>query len=314
MPENAFASSMSASSIDVDKASSSAPGNYSDDAAYIGYTRASVATNAEPVVSWNKGGVLRLLTYNDPDPAHWKVSTVIDNIGPVTSTVTKLQDITNHKLWLFFGTGRYFVKGDDAANVQTLFGIQDPCYYSESTDNFGSAASACTTSIAASNTAAGLTSTSATTLVDKSTATVTTVAAANATLASNKKGWYINLGAASGSNYPKRVITNPVASTTGVITFTTFTPSTDVCTYGGTTSAWSIKYDTGGVGSTNLKGQILIQLSTGAFQQIDVATAFTENLNRETPQYQGVPPKSEPAITTNSNHTPSKRILHIQEK
>jgi Tfp pilus tip-associated adhesin PilY1 len=314
MPDDAFASSLAASSIDVDKASSSAPGNYSDDAAYIGYTRASVATNAEPVVSWNKGGVLRLLTYNDPNPANWKVSTVIDNIGPVTSTVTKLQDITNHKLWLFFGTGRYFVKGDDPANVQTLFGIQDPCYYSESTDNFGLAASACSTSIAASTTAAGLTSTSATTLVDKSTATVTTLAAANAALASGKKGWYINLGAASGSNYPKRVITNPVASTTGVITFTTFTPSTDVCTFGGTTSVWSVKYDTGGVGSINLKGQILIQLSTGAFQQIDVATAFTENLNRETPQYQGVPPKSEPAITTNSNHTPSKRILHIQEK
>ncbi len=321
MPDNAFAGSLSASSIDVDKVDSLLPGFYSDDAVYIGYSRAG----AEKPVSWNRGGILRLLTYNDSSPANWKVTTVIDNIGPVTASVTKLQDKTDHKLWLFFGTGRYFVKGDDPTNVQTLFGIQDPCYYDASNlaspHTFKAAtSSSCTTPLVASMAtptgtpaaSAGITGASASTLVDQSTSI--NIDTSTKKLESGKDGWYINLGAVNGTNYPKRTITNPVSSTNGVITFTTFTPSTDVCAYGGTTSVWAVKYNTGGVGSTNLKGQILIQLSTGAFQQIDVATAFTESLNRETVQYKGVPPKSEPAITTNANHIPSKRILHIQER
>jgi type IV pilus assembly protein PilY1 len=311
MPDNGFGGSLSGASLDADRKKTSLAGAYSDDAVYIGYAKAGTVVP----ISWNKGGILRLLTYDNPDPANWSVSRVIDDIGPVTSSVTKLQDVTNHKLWLFFGTGRYYVKGDDPSNVNTLFGILEPCYFASSNpttvDTFqGSVAAPCTTTISATSTATGMTSASASTLVDQSTAITTS----GGVLATGKEGWYINLGAASGSSYPKRTITNPVANSTGVVLFTAFTPSTDVCTYGGTTSVWAVKYNTGGVGSTKLKGQILIQLSTGAFQQIDVASAFTENLGRETPQYQGVPPRSEPSITTNANHFPSKRILHIQER
>jgi Tfp pilus tip-associated adhesin PilY1 len=296
MPDNAFAGSLSGSSIDTDKYNSTLPGAYSDDAIYIGYSRGNTATPT----AWDKGGVLRLLTNNDYAHANWKVSTVIDGIGPVTSSVTKLQDKYLHQLWLYFGTGRYFVKGDDPDNVQSLFGIKDPCY--NTSDTF---TANCTTSLTGVTAATNATGANATGVVDQTSSI--------GAVASSATGWKIDLGVKSGSNYPKRTITNPVASTNGVVTFTTFTPSTDVCTYGGTTSVWTVKYNTGGVGSTNLKGQILVQLSTGAFQQIDVTTAFNQSLNRETIQYQGVPPKSEPAMTTNANHTPSKRILHIQE-
>ncbi len=301
MPSNAFAGALSGSSIDTDKYRTSLPGAYSDDAVYIGYTRGNTATPT----AWDKGGVLRLLTYNKPSPSDWKISTVIDGIGPVTSSIAKLQDTTNHQLWLYFGTGRYFVKADDPANVQSLFGLKDPCYTSTDTfaDTCDSGGAYTPPTVTASSSSSGATFSD---LVDQ-TSSIGTVAA-------TKRGWKIDLGVASGNNYPKRVITNPVSSTNGVVTFTAFTPSTDVCTYGGTTSLWAVRYNTGGVGSINLKGQIIIQLSTGAFQQVDVSSAFTQSLNRETIQYQGVPPKSEPAITTNANHIPSKRILHIQER
>ena len=309
MPSNAFAGSLSGSSIDLDKYNSTLDERasnstnpkvaYSDDAVYIGYARGNAATPT----AWDKGGVLRMLTYNNYSPANWKVSRVIDGIGPVTSSVNKLQDKYNHQLWLYFGSGRYFIKGDDPDNVQSLFGVKDTCY--NNSDTF---TANCTDSLTVTATATASVGAIVTGVSDQTTlGTVDTTD-------SNYKGWKIDLGIKAGTNFTKRVISNPVASTSGVVTFTTFTPSQDVCTYGGTTSVWALKYNTGGVGSTNLKGQILIQLSTGAFEQIDVSKAFTQSGNRETPQYQGVPPKSEPAITTNANHTPSKRILHIQER
>jgi Tfp pilus tip-associated adhesin PilY1 len=300
MPDMAFGGSLSASTIDVEKYDSTLAGAYSDDAVYVGYTRNSTATPT----AWDKGGVLRVLTYNNPDPATWKVSTVIDNIGPVTSSITKLQDKTAGKLWLYFGTGRYFVKGDDPTNIQSLFGIKDPCFLTGNTY----AATCHTDGAYSAPTVTAPTSTAGATFSGLSDQT------SIGTVAASDLGWKIDLAAASGSNYPQRVITNPVASSNGIVTFTSFTPSTDVCTYGGKSSVWAVKYNSGGVATANLKGQILIQLSTGAFQQIDVATAFTQSGGRQTTFYQGVPPKSEPAITSNSNHRPSKRILHIQER
>ena len=218
--------------------------------------------------------------------------------------MAKLQDKSKHNLWLYFGSGRYFLKGDDPDNVQTIYGVKEPCFgNSGTTDSFsGSFGSPCTTTMSLSSTASGA---SGTGMVNQ-TNSITAVS-------NSATGWFIDLPGKSGSNFPKRVITDPVASTSGILTFTAFTPSTDICSYGGTTSAWSIDYATGGVPS-GLKGQILIQLSTGAFQQVDAGSAFTQSLNRESIQYDGVPPKNQPAITTNANHVPSKRILHIQER
>jgi Tfp pilus tip-associated adhesin PilY1 len=309
MPSNAFAGSLSGSSIDVDKYSSSLSGAYSDDAVYIGYARGE--PESAPT-SWNKGGVLRLLTYNQYSPDLWSVSKAVDDIGPVTSAVTRIQDKTNHNLWLYFGTGRYFVKGDDPSNVQTLYGVKDLCFGSTgTTDTFsGSFGTPCTTTItvgSSGTTGASSTIGSTGNLLVNQTTSVTTVA-------SSDNGWFINLAGASSSTYPKRVVTDPLSSTNGIITFTTFTPSLDVCSYGGTTSLWAIKYDTGGSGIAGLKGVVLIQLSTGAFQQVDVGTAFSQNLNRETTQFTGGSSKDPPPPFNNSNHTPSKRILHIQER
>jgi Tfp pilus tip-associated adhesin PilY1 len=297
VPDNAFAGNLTASTIDTDKwkAGPNLHGVYSDDSIYIGYTRLDAAAG-----TWSKGGVLRLLTNNDPDPANWKLSTLMDGIGPVTAAVTKLQDISAHNLWLYFGTGRYFYKTggtvDDAASRQALYGIKDPCYVYQP---FGSLKNtfdpACTTQVSASN------------LQNQ-----TTISTPDST----KNGWYINLAAedAAAGFKAERVITDPVASGTGAVFFTTFMPSTQLCGYGGQTTIWAANYSSGGVAPANLKGQLLIQLSTGAFQQVDLSTAFTGSEDRRTPPYKGVPPRNQPALTSNANHFPSKRVLHIQER
>ena len=126
----AFAGSMISSAIDTDL-------NYMDDAVYIGYTKRNTAdgagTTANPY-KWTQGGVGRLLTKENADPAQWAWSIVMDNIGPVTSAVAKLESTKNKILWLYFGTGRsYFAKADsidDPSNQRTLFGIKEPCFAS----------------------------------------------------------------------------------------------------------------------------------------------------------------------------------------
>ena len=56
----------------------------------------------------------------------------MSGIGPVTSSVARIQNKNNGELWLFFGTGRYFYKnttGTDDANTQrSILGIKDPCF------------------------------------------------------------------------------------------------------------------------------------------------------------------------------------------
>ena len=290
---NAFANSISSGTIDIDRKNKTALGFYSDDAIYIGYTQMDALTN-----TWTRGGVLRILTNNDPDPSNWTIATVIDGIGPVTSAIKKLQNPTTHKLWLFFGTGRYFYKTnviDDAGTRQALYGILDPCYTTG--DTFTTSCSSLSGTGSLSN-------------QDGRLATDTSA------LPSGSSGWHINLANTDTTTGFKaeRVISDPITTSTGTVFFTTFYPSENLCSYGGQSSVWAVNYDTGGVAPANLTGQLLIQLSTGAFKQINLATDFTVSNNRQTAPFLGVSPRNEGAITSNANHFPTKRILHIQER
>jgi len=301
MPSNAFAGSLSNATIDADRWDLTRSGSYSDDAIYIGYTRKDTTSSdvAHGLNKFSKGGILRVLTGDNLDPTNWTVSKVIDDIGPVTSTVTKLQDKPNNSLWLYFGTGRYFYKSGATVDEDfgsatnqyqqlALYGVKDPCYVGNDLSN-----TACSTTVAAN------------------TLTNQTTFSSSASIAN---GWYINLAKETTTFKAQRVVTDPVATSTGILFFTAFKPTVEVCGSGGETSLWAVNYSTAGPPSSNLKGQALLQLSTGAFQQVNLSTAFTQSGGRETVTFKGVPPKSPPAITANTDHFPSKRVLHIMEK
>ena len=114
----------------------------------------------------------------------------------------------------------------------------------------------------------------------------------------------------------ERVITEPVAMPNGAVFFTSFMPSTDICNYGGKSYMWGMRYDTGGTASTNqLKGKALVQVSTGAFEEVDLSIALTAELGRKMADPMiGKPPTDPPPIVSASGNKPLKRILHIQEK
>lgn len=288
MPVDAFAGRLTDSTIDTDRIDLTRAGAYSDDALYFGYTKKNTVSG-----KFNKGGVLRLLTGNNPDPSTWTVSTVIDNIGPVTSSVAKIQDSTNKALWLFWGTGRYYYKSgasideDIAGQQEAIYGVKDPCY---DFDTNKILTSSCTTSILESD------------LTDQ-TSSVSTVSS----------GWKIRLATASGSFNAQRIISNPTATTTGILYFTAFKPAADICSYGGNTSLWAVNYSDGGAPSAALAGVAIVQVSTGATFSFNLKSGLTNSGGRESTSIVGVPSQDSSTVVSNSDHYPNKKILSIME-
>jgi type IV pilus assembly protein PilY1 len=318
----AFAGSMLNSTNDSDM-------NYQDDAVYIGYTkRAGAGTVANPY-SWTNGGVGRLVTKEDPVPNNWQWSLVLDNIGPVTSSIARLQKNSNCStstgaagcLWLFFGTGRYYYAQqtgiDDQSGQRLIYGVKEPCVVSSG----GTLAidPTCTTPVS------GLTDVT-------SISGVPTESAANA---AGFNGWFITLDPAITGLGAERIITDPLAVTTGLVFFTSSEPYTDPCAIGGKTYIWALRYNTGGSSAYMLKGTALIQVSTAAIEQVTLKDAFKQNPNppngqnnnpsgtapynpdskgdRRTGAMEGLPPTQQ-GLSLMTQPPPIKRTIHIREK
>jgi hypothetical protein len=282
--------------------------SYQDDVVYEGYTNAETSTLSS--AQWIQGGVIRLLTktlltgnsssgysVNNTalNPANWEWSYLAKNIGAVTAAVAHIAHYPTGSTYpdtgyAFYGTGRYFFKTTaiDAANVQnSIFGVIDPCL-PKMTITAGSSgpvnppAMSLTTRVCndttQTNTACSL-GASANDIVDIGGETCLQNATSNSiTIAPNTFGWYINLAnPTSGNLVAERVITDPLAATSGAVFFTTFQPSTDVCDYGGQTNLWGVAYNTAGSVNGMLQGQALIQVSTGVINQVQLNSVFTNN-------------------------------------
>jgi len=321
---NAFAGSLATSWIDGDRSNAASPGFYSDDAVYIGYVRKCVSGDAGCTVgTWTKGGVLRLSTKESPDPAstdiakQWSVSSLISDIGPVTTSVTKLQDRNNKSLWIYFGTGRFFYKADDASSTsqQKLYGVKEPCYSTSDRQ----------LRTPYLNIAGGTDNRLDKTCTDAVSGTLTNqtgdaATAPAATLAATSPGWYLNLDTTNSSYLSERAITDPIAAPSGAVFFTTFKPSADICKFGGDSLIWALRYDTGGVPpGASMQGKALMQVSTGAFAEITLSTAFRNPTDlgkdgrRLASPISGVPPTSQ-GLSLITNPPPIKKFLHVREK
>jgi type IV pilus assembly protein PilY1 len=295
--------------IDVDM-------DYQDDAVYLGYVK---RTTSSPF-TWTDGGVGRLFTKESTNPTNWDWHAVVDGIGPVTSSVAKLQNNKYHNLFLYFGTGRYFYEiltnVDDPASQRKIFGVKDPCFTSSNafdtacTDTLSVSASACTATWSGP------------------VCNVTDVASAPTEATANNtsfKGWYVNLDLSGNYTYTEggtpvprayraeRVITDPLSTSTGLIFFTTYKPYNDECGLGGKSFIWSLRYNTGGAPGSRLKGVALLQVSTGSIEQLDLSTAFNEAGGRKTSALEGVPPTQQ-GLSLLSTPPPIKKVIHIREK
>ena len=314
---NAFAGSMINAVADFNL-------DYQDDALYVGYVKRAGSSGN---YTWTDGGVGRILTANttptNGSGGSWKWSPVIDGVGPVTSAVARLQNINYGTNWLFFGTGRYFFENpatgtnttpeiDDPTGQRRLFGLKDPCFVS----NFISPT--CTSSVTFSTS-------------DTAFPNVTSIASVPTEDTANSagfKGWFIDLDPSANYSYDgaaarlfrsERVITDPLATTSGVVFFTTYKPYGDECALGGKSFLWALRYNTGGAPSyAVMKGKALVQVSTASVEQLDLSSAFQGDAalhkdGRRTAAIEGVPPTAQ-GLSLLSQPPPVKRIMHMMER
>ncbi|MBU5637655.1 pilus assembly protein PilY [Geomonas sp. Red69] len=282
---NAFGGSMAGAGIDADKWDSSPAkvGQYEDDALYLGYTRLAAGGG------WT-GGVLRLFTGHDPDPGNWKTSRVIDDVGPVTGAVAKLQDRQYKRLWLYFGGGRYFNTQDDLSPQRALYGVSEPCY-------------------AGDNTLRGDCSTPTLKPSDLNDVSDVATAVLPRNQGSGYQGWRILLDPASGALGSERVVDSPASVTGGAVFFPTFKPPLDPCLEG-VSYLWGVHYSSG-AGIPLVSAQALVPLANGSSAEIDVGSLGDRGKRRSAP----LPGKAlKPRLVTNSGLKPLKKIIHIQER
>jgi|WetSurMetagenome_2_1015567.scaffolds.fasta_scaffold00013_93 type IV pilus assembly protein PilY1 len=337
---NAFGGSLHNAALDPDRWNPISSGFYQDDVVYIGYSQCTGTISTDGICSAWDGGVIRLIT-KETTHGSWTWNTVISGIGgPVTTVVTKLQDRPNKKLWLYFGTGRYYYKTsssmDDANGTRRIFGIQEPCYSpalkptrlnafdSECTADDGLVAF---TSLANQTTYSG-TCSGGTVPNCSNTVSCQTGFDCKVALEATKKGWYIDLPCSAGATgtvctgagtspagyYAERVITDPVASYNGAVFFTTFSPTMDVCGSSGNTYIWAVGYNSGTSASVSaLVGTALIQVSTGSISEQQLSTAFTQSGQRKTTAIKGMPPTGG-GLSVSVPPRPMMKFMHIKEQ
>ncbi len=282
---NAFGGSLINSTLDEDRSYPLRPGFYKDDVFYLGFTKKDTTSN-----TWTKGGVIRVFTKESPDPNDWVLSKVIDDIGPVTAAVTKLQDIKSKKLWLYFGEGRYYYKADDPSNQRSIYGVMEQHYTTNNTLDY----------------------TISTSVITKSDLKNQTTEPSQS-LGGDKKGWFIELDAESEGRSSERLITDPLASPAGLIYFITFKPVADVCSMGGETFLWIVNYSTGGVPNPNqLLGKGLLQVSTGAIEEIDLSS-LPERGGRRTSAFTGIPPRGQ-GLSVIVRPQPLEKTMHLKRR
>lgn len=299
---NAFSGSINNASIDIVEHSNNQM-DYQDEAFYLGYTQYNGTTVISGVTYpvWG-GGVIRVLTNRDQNPANWIWSPVIQNIGPVTSAVAHLYDSTHGQLWLYFGEGRFFFRNsayyDDPLTQRYIYGIVDPCFDS-TTFAFKSA---CITTNGSTGSVGSVTISSLGQLNLSSTSGTT-----------NTNGWYAAMAGPINTNGAERIVTDPLAAFTGSVYFTSLIPSTDLCSYGDLTYLWAFQYNSGASVASQQQGKALMQVSTGSVQNIQLSSAFTANGSRTTGAITGAPPVGQ-GLTVIIPPPPIKQILFKMKK
>jgi type IV pilus assembly protein PilY1 len=134
--------------------------------------------------------------------------------------------------------------------------------------------------------------------------------------ASGFKGWFISLdadGVPDVTLRAERIITDPLATTTGVVFFTAYKPYKNQCALGGKSFIWAVKYNSGGSAGTLLQGKALMQVSTGSIEQINLPDAFTGADGRKSAEMEGVPPTAQ-GLSVITTPAPVKRVLHRRER
>lgn len=181
------------------------------------------------------GGKLRRIVLDDQNdgdndmiPANWLADSIMMNVDQPISAAPSIAQDDDGRNWVYFGTGRYF-SSDDKVDVsqQSYYGLKEPL--TGGVKEWGTL----TTSD----------------LVDVSDFEVYTdlsiLGSSDTTWAEmvitqySKEGWQLDLPTVGERNLGQAALIG------GLLSFTTFTPTADICSAGGSSDLWALYYKTG---------------------------------------------------------------------
>ena len=206
--------------------------DYNADVAYFGTVSGSDTFHGGP--GWG-GKMRRIVIDNDTTSTNWIADSVfLDSGKPITAAPSVAIDNKSNR-WVYFGTGRYFVRTDGTnTDQQGYCGLKEP-----------SDASGGLTWAEIINPAVNLFLSSDYTVYEDGYAldasnNVTTWEDINITISDTADGWYYKF---SNSNTERNL--GQAALLGDILTFTTYMPSSDICSFGGSSNLYSLHYLTG---------------------------------------------------------------------
>jgi len=190
-----------------------------------------VSLNIQSGSNWH-GKILRLNTFNNESPNTWSLSelTTYYTQGAVSEPPSLTFDKYGN-LWVFFGTGRYYVKADEnITDTRYLYGIIDNHYE----DGSGGV------------NPVGLVDVTNYTMQEENGNIVIRQGIVSYTLSDfilnviyPSNGWKLRL-----ENSGERSVTKPLVIG-GAVIFSTFMPVSDICAFGGNGNLYALYYMTG---------------------------------------------------------------------
>jgi type IV pilus assembly protein PilY1 len=192
------------------------------------------------------GGMHRFVINDVDDPAVWNFSTMLNLGQPVSAAPAAAYDGRNH--WLYFGTGRFFIKSDKTTVAQqSFYGVKEQ----DRSGAFDLTAPSDGDLVNVSNVfvydggelssvpfSTGGSITTPTQTLSSTLIGVDTFAKLKSAM-SSFDGWKINFDLPGERNLGQAAVLGDI------VTFTTYVPSTDVCTAEGDSYLWAPYYRTG---------------------------------------------------------------------
>jgi len=137
-------------------------------------------------------------------------------------------------------------------------------------------------------------------------------------------GWYINLEGTTTDHLKEKMITDSIKTPFNVILFATIEPVKSICGLGGRTRVWGLNCATGGaitgctvnnlykINPARVQGKLLLQLSGGNIEQIDVNQIANNPTSRKTNWSTGLAPEGAPPFVTPYKNLKGKLLLWLE--
>jgi type IV pilus assembly protein PilY1 len=221
--------------------------DYKTDVIYYG------TINGDSGNGWG-GQLRRIVIDNDEDTTNWDASKTLINVNQPISAAPTVGLDNEGRNWVFFGTGRFYVNADKIdKSLQSFYGIKEPVVDPTVLNKIKTWDTVDRISLFDVTNIQVFTDTNH---------TVTGLGSGNTwndLLLEQKAydGWYLDFYAEDGVTLEGERNIGQAALIGGLLSFTTFTPSDDICVASGESDLWALYYKTGTAFYNNILGTSL---------------------------------------------------------